>query len=134
GRRLGYEPADFLRRRRVRDNDDAQSAREPTGKTERVAAFHVPLELMCAETPWRCAAPRRVELAHFEYRQRLDVRGIGNVERPQRAVRPAAALRHLLRAVRVVLFVDGNRNALLAERFTQGHERVRRLREGRMIV
>src|SRR5436305_4009489 len=64
GRGLGDEPAGFLRRHRIGDIYDAQTAREPRAVDER--AIHALLELVCTEA-CRCgAAPRRVELAHFE--------------------------------------------------------------------
>src|SRR5258706_10423916 len=57
--RLGYVPADFLRRQRVADVHDAQPAGEPRAVDER--AFDVLLELVRAETP-ALARPRRVDL------------------------------------------------------------------------
>src|SRR5882672_11903687 len=52
---LGDEVADFLRRRRIGDVDDAQAAGEPRAVDERT--LHVLLELVRAEAPWGRAAP-----------------------------------------------------------------------------
>ena len=74
--RLRDGPADFLRRERVADVDDAQPAGEPRAVDER--GVDMLLELVRAETP-ALARPRRVELADLEMGDQLDA-----VEMPRR--------------------------------------------------
>ena len=63
----------------------------------------------------RRAAERRIELAHLELAERLDVGEIGHVEGRDAGMRPAAARLFLARALRLVLLVDRERDAPAAD-------------------
>ena len=81
-RRLGNEPADLLRRAWIGHIHDAQATGKPCTVKQGIAAFHVFLELMPAETPGGGTAPGRIEFTNREYCQRLDMGGVGDVEGP----------------------------------------------------
>ena len=78
GRRLGDEPADLPRRRRIGDVEHAEPAGEP-GAIEPVAADAL-LELMRAEAPG--GAEGAVELAQMEHAERADIAQILDIEEP----------------------------------------------------
>src|SRR5262245_36798570 len=108
--RLRDEMADLARRERIADVDDAQAAAEPRGKADR--SGHALAELMRAEARAGRTRERRIELAHLELPERLDVGGIGDVEGENAGMRPAAPHLLLVGALRLIFFVDREGDAL----------------------
>src|SRR5690349_10022303 len=100
--------ADLARAQRVGDIDDAQSAAEP----DRVGdgARHALADLMRAEARAARTAEGRIELADLKLRQRLDGAEIADIEGQQARVGAAAPRFLLAGALRLVFFVDRQRN------------------------
>src|SRR5262245_66098321 len=105
--------ADLARARRIGDVDDAQPAAEPDGVDE--GARHALAELVRAEARAAGAAERGIELAHLKLRERLDGAEVADVEGQQAGMRAPAPRLFLARALRLVFFVDGERDAPTAD-------------------
>src|SRR5262249_25699772 len=93
---------------RIGDVDDPQPAAEPDGVND--GARYALAELVRAEACARRAAERRIELAHLELADRLDVGKIGDIERQNARVRAAAPRFLLAGALRLVFLVDRERD------------------------
>ena len=97
-------------------------------------AGHALVELVRAEARAGRAGKRRIELAHLEQRQRLDVGIIADIEGRNAGMQAAAARLFFIGALRLVFFVDGERDALAPDLAGHRHHGVRRLRKRRMVV
>src|SRR5262249_10147535 len=131
-RGLGDEIADFARGRWLCNVDNAQAGAEPHCKYE--GAGHAFVELMRAETRARRAGEWRIEFTHLDQRERLYIRIVADVENRHAGMWSAAPRVLFIRALRLILFVDSNRNTLAAELNRHRHHRMRGLRKWRMIV
>ena len=130
--RIGNEITHFARRHRVGDIDDAQAAAEPHRMHQR--AGHALVELVGAKARARRAGERRIEFAHLEQRQRLHVGIVRHVEQRNAGMQPAAARLFFIGALRLILFVDGERDTLAADLSGNRHHRVGRFGKRRMII
>ena len=91
----------------------AQAAAKPDRVHD--GARHALAELVRAEPRAGGAAERRIELAHLELPERLDIAEVGHVERQDAGMRAPAPRFFLAGALGLVLLVDRERNAPAAD-------------------
>src|SRR5262249_34912955 len=129
---LWDEMADLARAQRIGDVDDPQSTAEPDSVDD--GARHALAELVRAEAGAGRAAEGRIELAHLELPERLDGAEIADIEGQQARMRATAPRLFLVRAQRLILLVDRNRDAAAADAARHRHHGMRRLRKQRMVI
>src|SRR5262249_21918727 len=116
----------------VSNVDTGEAGAKPPYKWEGAAQALV--DRMRAEARARRAGEWRIEFTHLEQRERLYIRIVADVENRHAGMWSAAPRVLFIRALRLILFVDSNRNTLAAELNRHRHHRMRGLRKWRMIV
>src|SRR5690242_1722991 len=129
---LRYEKSDFPGRRRICDIDYAQARAEPYRKYDR--ACHAFVKLVGAKSCPRGTGKRRVEFAHPEHRNRPHVFVVADVENRHACMQPAPTCFLLIGILRLIFFIDGDRDPSAAQLDRRGHDGVRGLREWRMVI